>query len=102
MICGCAPGTVCPDCTVNFPRCYIPPGPERQAALERLKEVTVPEEKNCRSCLYRCMDMDLQPYCDNDEVRKRMPYGQALHIGTPKECLKDGVHTLWEKDTRGG
>ena len=54
------------------------------------------ETKDCNSCVNRCMDMDMDPYC----AAVNKPWGRVLFRGTPNECLKEGVHTLWEKDTR--
>lgn len=58
------------------------------------------EKNDCRTCLYQCMDMDMDPYCAAPAVTKTYPYGLVLHRGTPKECLIDGVHTQWAEDTR--
>ena len=59
------------------------------------------EEKSCNTCIHRCMDMDLDPYCAAPAVLEKHPYGLVLHRGTPPECLKDGVRTAWVKDVRG-
>jgi len=56
------------------------------------------EEPSCQNCQNRCMDMDLTPYCAVVNV----PWGQALHRETPKECLgEDGKRRLWVLDQRG-
>ncbi|HZC30138.1 MAG TPA: hypothetical protein VE261_01380 [Gaiellaceae bacterium] len=46
------------------------------------------------------MDMDMDPYCAAPKVLEAHRWGLNLCRGTPKECLVDGVHTLWEEDTR--
>ena len=56
---------------------------------------------SCNSCLHRCMDMDMDPYCACPAVTDKHPYGLVLHRGAPSECLKEGVYTQYEKDTRG-
>ncbi len=61
-------------------------------------------DNNCHTCLHRCMDMGMDPYCSHPIVLKRMPYGRALYTGTPEECRepKSDDYRLWEKDVRGG
>lgn len=56
--------------------------------------------KDCKTCGNRCMDMDMDPYCAAPKVLEAHRWGLNLCRGTPKECLVDGVHTLWEEDTR--
>lgn len=58
------------------------------------------DKKDCSTCVYRCMDMDLEPYCGAPKVREKHPYGLVLYSGAPQECLVEGEHTLWEKDFR--
>lgn len=62
--------------------------------------MSAPEKRDCSTCLNRCMDMDLDPYCAADEVLKKHPFGLALYRGVPAECLKEGVRTLWQEDSR--
>ena len=42
----------------------------------------------------------MDPYCACPAVTDKHPYGLALYRGTPSECLKDGVYTQYQKDTR--
>lgn len=55
------------------------------------------QKRECRSCANCGMDMDLNPYCGAEEIKAEYPYGRALYTGTPPECLKDGVLTLWKQ-----
>lgn len=52
-------------------------------------------ERRCQECKFSGMDMDLDPYCANPEVLKRMPYGQTLCRPVP-ECPKEKNRPLWE------
>jgi hypothetical protein len=58
------------------------------------------EEKQCDNCLYRCMDMGMDPFC----AAVDKPYGQTLTKPRPKLCsgVSGKEYHLWEKDTRGG
>jgi len=60
------------------------------------------DSKDCSSCLNRCMDMDMTPYCAAKQVLLRMPYGSALTRRRPIECAgeNNAEHKLWELDTR--
>lgn len=64
----------------------------------------VPEidpKKGCDTCLNRCMDMDMDPYCAAPKVRLTYRYGLSLSRNAIPECKAvEGKYELWEKDTR--
>jgi hypothetical protein len=47
------------------------------------------------------MDMDLEPYCAAPAVTAHHRFGLTLSRNVIHECVKNGVHTLWEEDVRG-
>jgi hypothetical protein len=38
-LCTCLPGLVCDACVRSYPRLYMPPGPEREAALKVIEDL---------------------------------------------------------------
>ncbi len=58
------------------------------------------EEKSCQNCGNRCMDMDLEPYCHADGLRKKHPWGLTLSRNRIEGC-QDQNYAWWVKDTRG-
>lgn len=61
------------------------------------KEAPV-SEKTCGTCLHRCMDMTMDPYCAAPEILKDWPLGKNLCRGRPEQCGPEGK--LWVLDTR--
>ncbi len=67
-----------------------------EAALDILRELrgeVAEEKKDCDTCAYKCMDMDMDPYC-----AVVGPFGKNLCQGKPKECGPESL--LWKKDDR--
>ncbi len=59
------------------------------------------EDKSCKTCGNRCMDMEMDPYCAVKAVREKYGiFGRTLRYGPVDVCLVDGELTLWEEDTR--
>jgi hypothetical protein len=67
-----------------------------ESELHKFEEPKAPEtpKQDCHSCGYYGITMYMEPYCF------AFPHGKTLSRGAPKECLVDGVYTLWTKDTR--
>lgn len=60
-------------------------------------------EKSCDTCLHRCMDMDLDPYCYHPELGKTNRFGLILSRNRVEVCNGsegEKPYLLWEKDTR--
>lgn len=57
-----------------------------------------PVEKTCGTCIHRCMDMTMDPYCAAPEILKDWPLGKNLCRGRPEQCGTEGK--LWALDTR--
>lgn len=60
---------------------------------EKAEKAEKAEKKDCDTCAYKCMDMDMDPYC-----AAVGPFGTNLCRGKPKECGPESL--IWKKDDR--
>lgn len=57
-------------------------------------------EKDCLTCLNRCLDMDMDFYCAAPKILETNRFGLYLPRAKSK-CLVNGEYSLWEEDIRG-